>query len=127
MRYILYVLILVLLLWFLSGREVASYVAPVKENIKVYAERRVGEEFGLNEWQHFNTIVVRESGWNELAQNPRSTAFGLCQFLNMTWRSTAYLKTSDPYEQVEACIEYVRERYHTPYKAKIFHDRKNWF
>jgi hypothetical protein len=61
----------------------------------------------------WNALVTRESGWNPLAQNPISSAFGLGQFLNGTWEGTGYEKSDDPEIQLAAMQVYVLHRYGT--------------
>ncbi len=66
-------------------------------------------------------LCWRESRYNPLLQNPRSTAFGLWQFLDSTWRSYGIEKTSDPLLQTIAAIRYIKARYKTPRRALEFH------
>lgn len=47
-------------------------------------------------------IARCESGFNPHAQNRRSTAYGVWQFLDRTWRGTGIAKTSDAWLQTEA-------------------------
>ena len=54
-----------------------------------------------------------ESKWNPLADNKRSSAFGIPQLLK--------LKTTDPYKQIDAGLIYIAKRYGTPCKALSFH------
>ena len=54
-----------------------------------------------------------ESKWNPLADNKRSTAFGIPQLLK--------LKTTDPYKQIDAGLKYIAHRYGTPCKALAYH------
>lgn len=60
-----------------------------------------------------------ESGWNNLAQNPSSTAYGIAQFLNSTWASYGP-KTSDPTLQITYGLEYIYNRYKNPVNALNF-------
>ena len=54
-----------------------------------------------------------ESKWNPLADNKRSSAFGIPQLLK--------LKTNDPYKQIDAGLKYIAHRYGTPCKALAYH------
>ena len=54
-----------------------------------------------------------ESKWNPLADNKRSTAYGIPQLLK--------LKTKDPYLQIDAGLKYIAHRYGTPCKALAYH------
>ena len=97
------------------------------EKIKDYAYKRVLEVWGGSQWYWFNDLVMRESGWNNCAKNPKSTAFGTMQFLDGTWQGTGYTKTSDPYQQLEAGFIYIQNRYGTPSGAVYFHNINNWY
>jgi hypothetical protein len=78
-------------------------------------------------WNVFDSLVTRESGWNPLAQNPTSTAFGLGQFLNSTWDDVGGVKTSDPHMQLEYLMRYIAQRYGNPEKAFDFWLRNHWY
>jgi phage-related protein len=69
------------------------------------------------QWDALKALVQGESGWNPNAQNPTSTAYGLFQFLNSTWAGVGATKTSDPAGQIQAGLEYIRQRYGTPLDA----------
>ena len=78
-------------------------------------------------------LLNRESSWSATADNPRSTAFGLFQFL----RSTAEIYGQNHpdldgiaptvEDQVTAGFRYIVERYGTPSAALAHHDRRNWY
>ena len=70
---------------------------------------------------------MKESGFNNKAQNKRSTAYGMFQFLDSTWKGTGISKTSDPIQQTEAGCIYIKNRYGTPQKALDFHLRSGWY
>jgi len=101
-------------------------VGPVKPTIKEYAEQRVNEVFG-GHWVEFNELIWRESKWKPEAQNPHSTAYGLGQFLNSTWKTVDCVKTSDPYKQIDCTIKYVKARYKHPTLALQYHNKYNWY
>lgn len=104
-----------------------SVAIPEKPDPISYSVKRTTEVFGADQWVHLDEIIKRESKWNHKAQNPHSTAYGLCQFLNSTWKSGSFVKTDDPHVQIEACLEYIKNRYGTPEKALKFHNRIGWF
>ena len=60
------------------------------------------------EWEALKTLWTGESGWDNNAQNPTSTAYGIPQFLDSTWASVGYQKTSDPATQIAAGIKYIK-------------------
>jgi cell wall-associated NlpC family hydrolase len=69
------------------------------------------------EWSSLNTLEMHEAGYNNLAQNPGSTAFGMGQFLDTTWASVGGKKTSDPNLQAMYMMKYIKQRYGNPEKA----------
>lgn len=73
------------------------------------------------------TLGMKESGWRNTAQNPTSTAYGIGQFLDSTWKGYGIAKTSDPALQVEAMARYIKARYGSPAKALAFHYSHNWY
>jgi hypothetical protein len=75
---------------------------------------------------YFN-IIDKESNWNPLAQNPKSTAFGIGQFLNSTWGLVDYKKTKNPYDQIDAMVLYVKLIYGDGCNAWDFKKQRGWY
>lgn len=96
------------------------------KGIKQYACHKVTLEWGYAQFSYFDKIIQKESSWNHLAQNSKSTAFGLAQFLNSTW-SIKHPKTTDPQKQIDAAIDYISDRYSYPQAAWEFHIKNNWY
>ena len=104
--------------------KVSEFVGDVTEHVKggitkgkAFAK---GQSWATNRGLSFgqrsnmNWIVSKESGWDPKAQNPRSTASGLPQFINST--SRAYLggapaKKYGVYDQLDGMQRYVNDRY----------------
>lgn len=106
-----------------------TYISPVEPpqlHIRAYTEKATIERFG-GQWEYIDELIKRESGWNNLAQNPKSTAFGLFQMLNSTWKTVDCVKTSDPYIQIDCGINYVHDKYETPKQAINFHNRNGYY
>ncbi|WP_348240207.1 transglycosylase SLT domain-containing protein, partial [Salmonella enterica] len=64
--------------------------------------QNVAKSFGWGSgplWDALAWLIGKESSWNPKAQNPKSTAYGLFQFLDSTWASVGGRKTSDPTAQ----------------------------
>lgn len=100
-----------------------------KTELQQYAAQKLMEG-GMNDAAEIDALVSlwdKESGWNPQAQNPTSTAYGIAQFLNGTWQGTGYQKTSDPYQQIDAGLAYIKARYGSPSKALNFHLQNNWY
>jgi len=77
-------------------------------------------KYGWGSGAQWNALVALwngESGWNNNAQNPTSTAYGIAQFLDTTWAGYGIAKTSDPTLQIEAGLLYIKARYGNPVKA----------
>lgn len=72
-------------------------------------------------------IVDYESDFNPHAQNPRSSAYGLFQFLNGTWDGYGYAKTSDPIVQTMAGLNYIYRRYNSPQRARGSQVSRGWY
>jgi hypothetical protein len=77
--------------------------------------------------QAWYNLGMKESGWRHTAQNPKSTAFGIGQFLDSTWKTVGGSKTSDPATQVALMAKYIKQRYGSPAAALAFHLRNNWY
>ena len=71
-------------------------------------------------WTALDQLVSHESSWNPRAQNPGSTAYGLFQFLDSTWKGVGGHKTSDPKLQAKYGLQYIANRYGNPSKAWDF-------
>lgn len=69
------------------------------------------------QWDALYQLWQHESGWNNTAQNPTSTAYGIAQFLNSTWGSVGATKTSDPSGQIAAGLRYIANAYGSPLAA----------
>lgn len=69
------------------------------------------------EWDAAVRLIMGESGFNNTAQNPVSTAYGMFQFLNSTWGGYGIPKTSDPTQQAIAGGRYIAKSYGSPSRA----------
>ena len=74
-------------------------------------------------WDDLDQLVSNESSWNPNAKNPTSTAYGLFQFLDSTWKGTGIARTSDPSLQIDAGLKYIQSRYKNPKGAWDFWQR----
>ena len=106
------------------GREPSGHHR--NEEIVHIGARRYG--WG-NQWPSLRNLVMHESGFDNLAQNPTSSAYGLFQFLDSTWAGTGVRKTSDPWKQTQAGLKYISNRYGGPNKAWNFWQGNNphWY
>lgn len=87
-------------------------------------------DFGFPEeqWQYLDALWHRESGWNHLADNPTSSAYGIPQSLPGTkmavvgpdWRT-------NPETQIRWGLAYIAARYGTPERAWAHSERVGWY
>ncbi|AFV51372.1 hypothetical protein FDG66_gp52 [Streptomyces phage phiCAM] len=109
--------------------------SPTKTKAKPKTPRELGKAAAAergwtgSEWTALEDLWTRESDWNPTAQNPTSTAYGIAQFLDSTWKGYGIPKTSDPERQIEAGLRYIEARYGKPSKALAFwHNRyPHWY
>jgi hypothetical protein len=87
-------------------------------------------DFGFEEkqWAYLDALWKRESGWNHLAENPSSGAYGIPQSLPATkmavvgsdWRT-------NPETQIRWGLAYIAARYGTPEGAWAHSQRTGWY
>lgn len=92
-----------------------------------YAILVEGLDWDENDVDLMVSLCWRESRFYVGCQNPDSTAYGLWQFLDSTWRPTRIAKTRDPLLQTIAACRYVRARYGDATKAYWHQVRKNYY
>jgi hypothetical protein len=68
---------------------------------------------GTSNWTSLVKLWDGESGWNNTAQNPGSSAYGIAQFLDSTWAEFGP-KTSSPSLQIIYGLKYIKQRYGSP-------------
>ncbi|WP_299951678.1 transglycosylase SLT domain-containing protein [uncultured Modestobacter sp.] len=90
-----------------------------------YALGKLGGD--TSEFSCLESLWGKESGWNPDAQNPRSTAYGIPQFLDSTWAGTGIAKTSDGYRQIDAGLIYIDNRYGSPCGAWSHSQSTGWY
>lgn len=102
---------------------------PSNPNKNFSYAQQVAPDFGWgpSDMQAWYNLGMKESGWNNNAQNPHSSAYGIGQFLDSTWGGYGVPKTSDAYSQVLAMARYIQSRYGSPSAALAFHNSNNWY
>lgn len=83
---------------------------------KALARQMFTQFFPTSEWSAFDTLAMKESGYDNTAKNPSSTAYGIGQFLDSTWGDFG-TKTSDPALQIAYMLRYIKGKYGTPTAA----------
>jgi Transglycosylase SLT domain len=79
------------------------------------------------QWTCLVNVLNAESGFDNTAQNPTSTAYGMFQFLDSTWAGVGGTKTSDPTKQAQYGCAYIKARYGTPCAAWAHEQQYNWY
>lgn len=114
---------------------VATKKQPIRKNRITQSDiqnqvQAIASEYGWGEgsqWEALAWIIQKESSWNPNAQNKKSTAYGLFQFLDQTWIGYKCQKNADIANQTKCGLKYIQARYRTPVEAKAHHLRKGWY
>lgn len=116
----------------LEGNDNAlkGYVSsPIKQQQRVpdtargYARSMVS----VKEYEALHELIDLESKWDSDAQNKRSTAYGLAQFVDKTWDLVGIEKSADYRIQLIAAQKYVMMRYGSWVKALEHHKQYGWY
>lgn len=91
------------------------YTNPPKDTVEGLIRARWA---GTGHEERAVRIARCESHFNPHAQNRSSTAYGIFQFLNSTWKGTGIAKTSDPRLQVEAAFRLWKARGWQPWVCR---------
>ena len=108
-----------------AAKPAAGGAAASRGSFRDYALAKLGGD--AKQFSCLENLWGKESGWNPNAQNPRSSAYGIPQFLDSTWASTGIAKTSDGYRQIDAGLIYIEKRYGSPCAAWSHSQAKNWY
>lgn len=92
-----------------------------KQHNKVMAMRyaKAGWNWDLKQRRCAYSLFMKESRFDHLANNPKSSAFGIGQVLKET--------SKQPDIQILHAYKYIEHRYSTPCRALAHHNRKNWY
>lgn len=95
--------------------RIFEFVAEAKElpTPEEYLREKTSSSFDL-----FNRIVIAESGWKPDIKNKKSSASGLFQFIDGTFKSQCIEKykftnsmsqKNDPYVQIDCAVQMIRD------------------
>jgi len=87
-----------------------------KENYKLYAHIKL---LNAKQYRCLDVLWDRESKWDPRADNPKSSAYGIPQLLNM--------RELDPFKQIDLGIKYITHRYKTPCRALDYHTKRGHY
>lgn len=102
----------------MSSKQLLQHMANFAP--KLYAQTAL-KSYKWNSKQYACLLSLwgKESAWNHLADNPKSTAFGIAQMLGETSRN--------PLTQINNGLRYIEHRYGTPCTAWRHWQRNNWY
>jgi len=72
-------------------------------------------------------LLGKESAWNAKAKNPASSAKGIGQLLDVTYRNLGMKHTEASVPQLVATLAYIHRRHLTPCNAWEFFKQKNYY
>ena len=72
-------------------------------------------------------LLGKESAWNAEAKNPDSSAKGIGQLLDATYRNLGMKHTEASVPQLVATLAYIHRRHLTPCRAWAFFKEKNYY
>lgn len=108
--------------------------APVPGTIQPGTNRALGYQlmtrFGwpASEWPALDALWYRESGWNQLAQNASSGAYGIPQALPATKMATVGPDwRTNPETQIRWGLAYIGVRYGSPQAAWAHSEKFGWY
>jgi len=90
---------------------------------KYYAKALISaqyEEWGMSEFRALKKLWGKESAWDHTADNPKSSAFGIPQLLNL------HPATPAP-EQIARGLAYIQHRYGKPSVAWAHWRKHGWY
>lgn len=107
------------------GKVIAYY----QNEYQRHAIERLTELNMLEQYPCLYELWMRESNWRPEAKNKKSSAYGIPQLLNSTWKNIKVKPTPDGMKQVDAGLRYIKHRYGTNgvCKAYAHHLAKGWY
>jgi hypothetical protein len=80
-----------------------------------------------NQFSCLGKLLGKESAWKPTAKNPTSSAKGIGQLLNVTYRNLGMKHTEASVPQLVATLAYIHRRYVTPCNAWDHFKKKNYY
>jgi len=115
-----------------SGIDVGAPQSPgsggLGDNQRLMQQMAAARGWG-GMWPALYAVEMREAGFNQFAQNPTSSAYGIAQALPPTKYPFAGQKAggSDPGTQIAWMLGYIASRYGTPNAALAHEQSAGWY
>jgi membrane-bound lytic murein transglycosylase MltF len=90
---------------------IGTVVAYYENEYQRYAVDLLIQMNKLEQWTCLWKLWTRESNWRPKALNSKSGAYGIAQFMPVTWELVGHKRTSDGFTQVEAGLAYIQRKY----------------
>jgi hypothetical protein len=113
-----------------QAAQAPTRAVHIQMSPRAYSQHAVAQQWKDRDRQYacLNLLWTHESHWNSKAANPKSTAYGIPQFLDSTWTNYNYpVRPKDPIVQVTAGLRYITKRYGSPCKAWSFWKTRYWY
>lgn len=102
----------------MSEKQLLQHMAHTTP--KKYAQHAIkAYKWNKEQFACLTKLWGKESAWNHLADNPKSTAFGIAQMLRETSRN--------PMVQIDNGLRYIKHRYEQPCNAWRHWQRAKWY
>ena len=94
---------------------------------QVDAKKLAKELLTKTEYNCLAKLLGKESAWNASAKNPTSSAKGIGQLIDATYRNLGMKHSQASVPQLVATLAYIHRRHKTPCNAWSFFKRENWY
>ena len=94
-----------------SNATAGEVVAYYENEYQRYAVDMLIQMDKLEQWSCLYTLWTKESIWRTRALNKKSGAYGIAQFMPVTWKLVGFKRTDDGFIQVEAGLAYIQRKY----------------
>ena len=94
---------------------------------QVNAKKLAKKLLTKKEYSCLAKLLGKESAWNAEAKNPNSSARGIGQLLDATYRNLGMKHTEASVPQLVATLAYIHRRHLTPCKAWSHFKEKNYY
>jgi hypothetical protein len=107
------------------GKLIAYY----QNDYQRYAIEQLTKQDTLEQYPCLHELWNKESNWRPKAKNKTSSAMGIAQLLDSTWKNIGLKPTWDGYEQVDAGLKYIDRHYGKGgiCRAYAHHLAKGWY
>lgn len=104
-------------------------VAYYENDYQRYAIDKLMKQDNLEQYPCLYELWTKESNWRPKAKNKQSSAMGISQLIDSTWKNIGIKPTWNGYKQVDAGLKYIDRRYGEKgiCRAYAHHLAKNWY